>query len=533
MTKKKQQNNRRPFIPPRPPRRPSFEAGVLSEPLILFGGQHVHLDPKTGLGLYGPYTLKGQVHPDLTTITVGCVGPAQMLADAEQWLTLCQSVVTNDGSEPFLNPHFPGFNSEHPFACTLRFGNTWQERIQYEKIVVALREADFETRIRRIIRLYVDAIQVLSERNPRPSVVLCCIPQDIIDLCTVRVGSGGQVSRRKLTPAEKVAAADARAGQLPLFSTVDSSLGAEEDFEGHQNLRRGLKAEAMRFEIPTQIVWPRTLKLIDEDTKPGEQGSQDRATRAWNFATALYHKSGGTPWRLADVEHGTCFIGIAFYRDMTEGNSRIRTAMAQAFTSSGDGYVLRGNAFEWDDSQGRSPHMDVTTAGGLMRDVLELYKRQNSNSFPRRVVVHKTSRFWDDELDGLRRACEVVPDVDFVAFGWRGMQFYRPGTYPPLRGTYIKISSTNHLLYTAGYVPFLRTYPGARVPQPLEILEHQGTSSWDLILKETLGLTKMNWNTAAFACREPITIAFSRRVGHVLAELRPGQPMQAEYRFYM
>jgi len=40
---------------------------------------------------------------------------------------------------------------------------------------------------------------------------------------------------------------------------------------------------------------------------------QDEATRAWNFSVALYYKGGGFPWRLADAQHGTCYIGISFH----------------------------------------------------------------------------------------------------------------------------------------------------------------------------------------------------------------------------
>ena len=53
----------------------------------------------------------------------------------------------------------------------------------------------------------------------------------------------------------------------------------------------------------------------------------------------------------------------------------MRTSMAQAFTAAGDGYVLRGKTFEWDDSrQGNSPHLDRQTAASLLRDVIELTK---------------------------------------------------------------------------------------------------------------------------------------------------------------
>src|SRR5207249_4341496 len=202
--------------------------------------------------------------------------------------------------------------------------------------------------------------------------------------------------------------------------------------------------------------------------------------------------------------------------------------------AAGDGYVLRGHTFEWDEArQGKTPHLDRRLALSLLRDVIELYQRQNRGSLPSRIVLHKSSRFWDEEIAGFEEATQLVPRKDFVALGNRGLQFYRTGQYPALRGTYIKFSESDLLLYTSGYVPFLRTYPGARVPQPLEILEHFGDSPWDTVLREVLSLTKVNWNTADFACSDPITIAFSRRVGQVLAEVGPHSKIRPEYRFYM
>ena len=102
-------------------------------------------------------------------------------------------------------------------------------------------------------------------------------------------------------------------------------------------------------------------------------------------------------------------------------------------------------------------------------------------------------------------------------------------------GALPRVAATDRflLLYTSGYVPFLRTYAGARIPQPLEVLEHYGDSPWDLVLREVLALTKMNWNTADFAGSDPITLAFSRKVGQILAELPPGGKVRPEYRFYM
>ncbi len=91
----------------------------------------------------------------------------------------------------------------------------------------------------------------------------------------------------------------------------------------------------------------------------------------------------------------------------------------------------------------------------------------------------------------------------------------------------------NFLLYLLGYIPYLRTYPGPRAPQPIEILEYYGDSPWDTVLTEIMALTKMNWNTADFACGSPATLAFSQRVGQILAELKNNQNPREEYRFYM
>jgi hypothetical protein len=510
---------------------------VIGEPLLAFGGRHEHVDPKTGLALYGPYSLVGQPRPTLTSIVVGIVGPAAMIADAEQWLRACRDAITNDGSQPFLFPHFPGFNQGLPFQCELVYGDAWRETVSQTALQRALAEAGgFEDRVARVIDLYIGAIEVLAQRDQTPDVILCCLPQEVVDRCTVREdGSSGAKPVKTPTPEQRLTQRLRRAavrGQLLLFPDVEPEHDAEEE-AGHQNLRRGIKAESMQFGIPTQLVWPRTLRLTKTNASPGDR-VQDAATRAWNFTTALYHKAGGSPWRLAQAEPGVCYVGVSFYRELAEANPRMRTSMAQAFTAAGDGYVLRGNPFEWDTSRyNRSPHLDQASAAALMRSVLDLYKKQNRGSLPTRLVVHKTSRYWEEELAGFEDACEYVPRKDFVALGGRGIQFYRTGEYPPLRGTYMKFSDDNFLLYTSGYVPYLRTYPGPRVPRPLEVLEHHGNTPWDTLLQELLALTKMNWNSAAFAIGMPVTVAFSRRVGQVLAELPDDLPLRSEYRFYM
>ena len=108
----------------------------------------------------------------------------------------------------------------------------------------------------------------------------------------------------------------------------------------------------------------------------------------------------------------------------------------------------------------------------------------------------------------------------------------RPGKKAVLRGTVVDFGQKRGLVYTMGYVPFLRCYPGFRIPQPVEITENWGSVSLHEAAADILKLTKLNWNTAAFNCREPITVAFARRVGDILKLAKAKEPA-LHYRYYM
>lgn len=209
--------------------------------------------------------------------------------------------------------------------------------------------------------------------------------------------------------------------------------------------------------------------------------------------------------------------------------------MAQAFSDRGDGLVLHGDPFEWNEPR-KSPHLPKEAAQDLLSKVLALYQKHLRHK-PTRVVIHKSSGYWTEELEGFKDALGNIPYHDFLALdtrGYRGIRFLRMGHHPPARGTVIELDRKNLVFYTRGYIPYFQKYPGMRIPQPLQIIEHHGDSSSTQICQEILALTKLNWNTAAFACAAPITLAFSRDIGRILAEFPTGkEELKHLYRFYM
>jgi hypothetical protein len=65
--------------------------------------------------------------------------------------------------------------------------------------------------------------------------------------------------------------------------------------------------------------------------------------------------------------------------------------------------------------------------------------------------------------------------------------------YPPQRGTAMRLDDAQIILYARGGVYFFRTYLGLCVPNPLVLhARRRDTPDWNLLLKETLALTKMN-----------------------------------------
>jgi hypothetical protein len=204
--------------------------------------------------------------------------------------------------------------------------------------------------------------------------------------------------------------------------------------------------------------------------------------------------------------------------------------MAQVFTHSGEGFVLRGSDVTV-DKQTREVHLTESQSFDLLANSIKKYS-EKVNTLPSRVVLHKTSPFSNEEIEGFNKAVGTIPK-DYVAISKNtDLRFLRTGKYPVLRGTLISLTQNQHLLYTTGYTPRVRTYPGPRIPKPL-LVTHQGDSEIELVCKEILGLTKLNWNTTAFSTESPITLEFARQVGRILSEAGKDVVLRDHYRFYM
>ena len=112
---------------------------------------------------------------------------------------------------------------------------------------------------------------------------------------------------------------------------------------------------------------------------------------------------------------------------------------------------------------------------------------------------------------------------DLVALDGRqsNVRLITASKYPPLRGTRFSIGDLD-FLYTTGFIAALNEFHGVHVPSPIQIADHVGQDTpRDQLLTEILALTKLNWNSAVFCGKRPVTHRFAELVGEIMKEIPP------------
>jgi hypothetical protein len=100
------------------------------------------------------------------------------------------------------------------------------------------------------------------------------------------------------------------------------------------------------------------------------------------------------------------------------------------------------------------------------------------------------------------------------------LRLFRPDTdMPVLRGTAVTMSRKEGYLWTTGYVPRIRTYPGFETPKPLLVEMNRGDGDLMTIMRDVLALTKINYNACDYARNAEICRSRRRNPDGIAARL--------------
>ncbi|MCQ4273507.1 nuclease PIN [Pseudomonas kuykendallii] len=312
------------------------------------------------------------------------------------------------------------------------------------------------------------------------------------------------------------------------------------EFDAHDEL----KALAAQLGIPTQVVNDKSLTF------------NNWGARAWRLAVALYAKAGGTPWKLSPIPGAptdTAYIGLAYA--IRRSSAHYVTCCSQVFDMEGGGMqfvAFEANDAISDDAEARrNPYLSKADMRAVLTRSLRLYLEGHGGRVPRRLVVHKTTAFTEDELKGIQEATSTIPEVECLEIGsssaWRGVwmiesrntpKVIEPARFPVPRGTLVMTSGNSALLWIAGNAPSVvggRDYfqGGKSIPKPIFLRRHMGRGPFDLLAVEATALAKMDWNNDALYDPLPVTIMYSQRLARTISNVMNLPGRSYPYRLFM
>jgi len=404
-------------------------------------------------------------------------------------------------------PGYPGFEPA--------FGIPWKPTCEFELAIDAselhrrINFADAHHRVYKAVDLYEEAILkvVVSEESP-VDVWFVVVPDEVYRNCRPKsaLAASSRISSTSGLSVQDVR--DVRRGQSLLFENeLATELSKAYEFE--VNFHNQLKARLLRKQIITQVVRESTIayeEILNDRGKPIRDLSKVQQDIAWHLATAAFYKSGGRPWKIAGVREGVCYIGIVFKHVQSSENPQMACCAAQMFLNSGDGVVFKGNNGPWYTGRRGEFHLDQDSARELIANAVETYKEKHPDKRPpAEIFVHAKTKFNDTEWQGFRSA--VGPGTNVVTIQIQeeyNLKLFTPGKNAVLRGTALPIDDHLGYLWTRGLVPRLRTYVGREVPNPITVKICRGEADMETVLKDVLGLTKLNYNACRYGDGEPV-----------------------------
>jgi NAD-dependent SIR2 family protein deacetylase len=327
---------------------------------------------------------------------------------------------------------------------------------------------------------------------------------------------------------------------ISIFIPKEWSAYRQYEHEGEKfDLHNYIKAYAAQRGVTTQ--------LIEEETLSDNLKCQI----LWWLSLSFYVKSLRTPWVLSDMDKTTAFAGIGYSVNNKRDNGKIILGCSHIYNAQGQG--LKYKLSKVDDyilDHQLNPFMSYNDAFQFGVSIRELFLN-SINELPKRVVVHKRTRFTFDEIKGITESLTLagIEKIDLIEITFEEDVRYfstkivnqnlQIDKFPLSRGVCFVISPNSALLWTHGIVPSVKNpnfkyfLGGRSIPIPLKITKHYGESNISTIATEILGLTKMNWNSFDLYTKLPATIQSSNaiaKIGNLLARF---EGKTYDYRFFI
>jgi len=276
---------------------------------------------------------------------------------------------------------------------------------------------------------------------------------------------------------------------------------------------------------------------------------RDQAKVKWWLSLGIYVKSNGTPWKVKTDNTETAFVGLG-YAVRQNARNKVVLGSSQIFDGNGNGLRFLLQPIEKPVFYNKNPFMSKEDAFRLVTNIRNTYHKIDPVIGLKKLVLHKTTHFTRDEMDGICNALEGIDNIELLQIqqfsNWRAIKLRKKQDgsghefdgFPIDRGTIIQLDEFSFLLWTHGLVqsneltkPY---YQGKRgIPTPLLIKRFRGTDPIETVANDILKLTKMNWNGAELYKTMPVTIDFSKRLSVMGKQLEELGNKAYDFRYFI
>lgn len=302
------------------------------------------------------------------------------------------------------------------------------------------------------------------------------------------------------------------------------------------DLHDSLKIYCAGKGIITQIIEERSVHT-----------SNDVAKIVWGLSTAIYTKVAGKLWKPKKTKLDTVYIGLSYVQSF-KNNQKISIGCSQLFDSEGNGMKLFLRPLKNPEIIQRNPFMRSEDACKLMSNLKRMYDESVPLHKLNRIVIHKTTHFTKEELDGITKGFVGVDNIELLQIqeftSWRAIRFQndKVAPFPIQRGTVIPLDKDSFLIWTHGSVQHdelsgrnMNYYKGGRgIPAPLLVKRFMGKSTAKELVDEILMLTKMNWNSGDGLYKiMPVTLDFAKTLSRVAKQDLVVYDKPYDFRYFM
>lgn len=304
----------------------------------------------------------------------------------------------------------------------------------------------------------------------------------------------------------------------------------------HFDLHDFTKAYSVQRGIATQFIEEDTLQY------------RDMCRVWWWLSVALYTKAMRTPWVVSGLDANTAFVGLGYAIDQREERGKhIVLGCSHLYNAQGQGLQFRLSRIDNPIIKGKNAFLTAEDARRLGENIRSLFWESHLR-LPSRVVIHKQTPFRRDERQGLRAGLDGIDELELVELNFESALRYvsshstngrwKGAPFPVRRGTVVKLTDHEALLWLHGSTDAssagLTYYQGKRrIPGPLVVRRHSGSSDLATIANEILGLSKMDWNSGDLYSKLPVTVQSCKRIARIGMLLHRFGGVAYDYRLFM